>query len=163
MPSGSVSRIRSRRMRRTAPAWVCCLAFLAPFPGASADIIHLKDGTKLEGEIQRTGDGWVVTDAAGKVTVVDSQRVKSFQATANAGADVVADRLASLRRSVQNQTDVKKVLERYRAFIAQYPHTDAARQAQADVEVWRQRLDQGMIKVGDQWVTPAERDRIHEQ
>ena len=125
--------------------------------GAWADVVHLTDGTSLEGEIKRTAEGYVVTSPDGKVTTVTSDRVKSLEVKKGpAGADTAEQRLGSLRRSVVNLSDPKEVVKRFKAFIAQNPNTPSAQEAQKDLAVWQQRVDQGLAKVGDQWVTPEQ-------
>jgi len=132
------------------------LAFLiAALVGAAAlaDVVTLTDGTKLQGEIKRAGDGWTVTDADGKVTIVAAGQLRSIEKTATGGTESADQRLASLRRSVGNLTDIHQILDRYNSFIAQNKGTPAAAQAQQEVGQWQDRLDKGLTKVGDQWVT----------
>jgi tetratricopeptide (TPR) repeat protein len=147
----------------------------------SADVIYLKDGSNLEGEIHRTDTGYTVKAADGNVTAVDANKVKSLEAKRSAGsptsvpapfvatttkpAPVAADNgmqgLNSLRRAVENQTDIKKVLERYRSFIEQHVGTPAGDEAVRDSETWEQRLDKGMTKVGDRWLSKEEQIELH--
>jgi tetratricopeptide (TPR) repeat protein len=150
-------------MKRVAPLAVWGLTLLAsaalPRP-ARGDVVYLKDGTRLEGEILRKTDaGWVVKGLDGKVSNISADRVKSFEAKRNGpgtGGDEPMQRLVSLRRSVETQTDINKVLERYRKFIEQHIGTPAADEALKDVEVWEQRLEKQMVKLGDKWVTKQE-------
>jgi hypothetical protein len=72
-------------------------------------------------------------------------------------------RLQSLRRSAENATDVKAVLDRYARFIEQYKDTPAAKEAERDVALWRERQGKGMVKVGASWVTPGERQTLKSQ
>jgi tetratricopeptide (TPR) repeat protein len=139
-------------MRFAALLVVGCLS-----AGAWADVVHLTDGTSVEGEIKRTPDGYVVTSPDGKVTPVTTDRVQSLEVKKGpAGADTAEQRLGSLQRSVVNLSDAKEGVKRFKAFIAQNPNTPAAQQAQKDLIVWQQRADQGLTKVGDQWVTPEQ-------
>lgn len=139
-------------MKLTALLVVACLCV-----GTLADTVHLKDGTSLDGEIKRIPDGFVVTSSDGKVTTVPADSVKSFELKKSAAGPETADqRLGSLRRSVANLSDPKQVLERYKAFITQNANTPAAGQAQADLPAWQERVDKGLTKVGDQWVTPEQ-------
>src|SRR5262245_5069874 len=101
----------------------------------SADVIYLNDGSEVEGEIvRRTDSGWSVKATDGKITTVDASKVRSLEAKrAGAGngsngplpsattkpaaavpaADTSMQGLISLRHSVENQTDINRVLERY--------------------------------------------------
>src|SRR5690348_898050 len=109
-----------------------------------ADIVHLKDGTSLDGEIKRTPDGYVVTSADGRVIPVPAENVQSLELKKTvAGAETAEQRLGSLRRSVANLTDAGQILQRFKAFIAQNPNTPAAQEAQKDVETWKERADKG--------------------
>ena len=122
-----------------------------------ADIVHLKDGTSLDGEIKRTPDGYVVTSADGRVIPVPAENVQSLELKKTvAGAETAEQRLGSLRRSVANLTDAGQILQRFKAFIAQNPNTPAAQEAQKDVETWKERADKGLTRVGEQWVTPEQ-------
>jgi len=129
------------------------------FPGSVlADVITLKDGTKLEGEIRRAGDVYTVKSAGGIVSNVAVERVASIEVKPQAGADAVMSRFQSLRRAADNVADIRQIIERYRSFIEQNPNTPAADAAQKEMQLWVDRLDHGLVKVGDKWVTPQERD-----
>src|SRR5207237_2086637 len=81
---------------------------------ARAEILRLDDGSSVEGIVKRVPDGYDVTDSAGKVTHIASERVKGIEISAKASGVVEADsRLASLRRSVENVTDLKSIIESY--------------------------------------------------
>src|SRR5690348_6653103 len=80
---------------------------------AGADVLTLKDGTTLAGDVKRTDTGYEVHTPDGSVRTVPADRVASIAAgkagiaagATAAGAppaeSVAADRLASLRRSVE--------------------------------------------------------------
>ena len=121
---------------------------------AIGEVVHLNDGTTLEGGLQHTSEGWVVTGADGKVTTVTASQVKSIEfKKSQTPSDTPEQRLASLRRAVANQSDAAKVIERFNAFIAQNPNTPAAKDAVQDLALWQDRLAKGMVRAGDQWVT----------
>src|SRR5690242_14214426 len=93
------------------------LALASP---ALGDIVHLNDGTSVEGSVRRTRDGYVVTDASGKTTTIPAEAVKSFELKSTpASAGSAEDRLASLRRAVANLDDLKQIVDRFKVFVAQ--------------------------------------------
>jgi tetratricopeptide (TPR) repeat protein len=121
---------------------------------ALGEVVHLNDGTTVEGELQRSSEGWVVTAADGKVVVVTPSQVKSIEfKKSGMPGDTPDQRLASLQRAVANQSDIPRVIERFQSFIAQNPNTPAAKAAAQDLAIWQSRLDKGMVRAGDQWVT----------
>lgn len=131
---------------------------------ASADILYLNDGSKLEGDVKRDGSDWIVTGQAGTMIRIKADNVKSIEITAAAaGADVALDRLASIQRSTVNITDIRQALDRYAQFIEQYQGTPAEKEARKQAAVWQDRLDRGMVKLGDQWLTPEQRAGIMEK
>src|SRR5258706_10032717 len=75
----------------------------------------------------------------------------------------IESRLQSLRRSTENTTDIKAILDRYARFIEQYKDSPSAKEAERDVATWRERLEKGMVKVGTKWVRPAEREALKAQ
>ncbi len=128
-----------------------------------ADVIRLKDGTRLEGEIRRTDEGWIITDRAGKKTLVAFDRVAGIEATPKGGGDVPEQRLASLRRAADNIADPRQAITRYQAFLKQYIGTSAAPKAQADLAIWQERLDKHLVKLGDKWVNAEEKSEIERE
>lgn len=130
-----------------------------------ADIVHLKDGTTLTGEIKRTGEGYNVTDAKGKVTSVPLDAVRSIELARNAGDanTVAASRLFSLRRSVEAINDIKTIIDRYQKFIEQNKGMPVAKDAEKDLAEWKDRLDKHMVKVGTKWVLPEDVSAMQEK
>ena len=59
---------------------VLCLVMLAA-GWCRADIINLTDGTKVEGKIRKSADGWTVTEKDGTVVTVDADKVASIEAS----------------------------------------------------------------------------------
>jgi tetratricopeptide (TPR) repeat protein len=132
-----------------------------------ADILHLTDGTKVEGDVKRAADGWLVTDAKGQVTVVPAAKVKSIElksGAAKAGSkppvEVAEQRLYSLRRSVENLSNVGDIVERFQRFVDQNKGTELGKAAEKDLAEWKDRQSRGLVKVGQQWITPEERDAL---
>src|SRR5215469_7704289 len=96
---------------------ILCLVLLAA-ACCRADIINLTDGTKVEGKIRKTSDGWAVTQKDGTVVNVDADKVASIEASRSPDAISVAeDRLASLRRVAEHLTDLQDIISRYQKFI----------------------------------------------
>lgn len=133
---------------------------------AVASVVRLKDGTTYEGDVKKQPQGgYLVTLAGGRKVLVAADQVAGFEAKpkAVAAADASLDRLASLRRAVENIPDLKQIVERYKQFIQQHPDSLGGEQAQADLVVWLDRMDRKLTKVGDQWLTDAERQAVAEQ
>jgi tetratricopeptide (TPR) repeat protein len=123
------------------------------------DVVTLQDGTRLEGNVRRAGDGWRITGDDGKVTDVPLSRVKSIEITPSErdASPRAADRLASLRRSVENLDAIEPIIERYERFIEAAGAGDVAEEAKKDLAQWRQRQAQGLTKHGQEWVTADQR------
>jgi tetratricopeptide (TPR) repeat protein len=149
---------------RTLPAAVVLASLLILGSPAGAELIHLHDGTTIQGDIKRAADGWYVTDSSGKVTHITSDRVKSIELTAKGDPkDLAIGRLASLRRSVEALPDIKMIVTRYEQFLEQNKDTPATADAKKDLAQWKDRLAKGMVKVGTKWVAPEERSRMQEK
>ena len=133
-------------------ALVCGLA-----SAVSADIVCLKNGTRLEGKLKHTADGWVVS-SDGNATYVDSTDVRSIELSSrkDVGATVAAQRLADLRSSVEKADDLREIILRFRRFIDQNSEPAAVSEAKKDLATWEDRLDQKMVKMGGRWVLPSE-------
>lgn len=134
-----------------APAVVC------------GDVLHRVDGTKIEGDVKKSLQGWIVTDGAGKVTAVPAGEVKSIELKSVPGkmsADAAETRLYSLRRSVENVSQLGDIVDRYKRFVEQNKNTETGKAAEKELAVWTDRLARGMVKVGQEWVTPEERDAL---
>jgi tetratricopeptide (TPR) repeat protein len=126
---------------------------------ARADVINLVDGSKVEGKIQKTSDGWTVTQKDGSVVTVPADKVASIEATRSDNLSAEKDRLQSLRRVAQNLSDLQDIITRYQQFIAQTTDQAVAADAGKDLQLWQQRLEDGLVKLGDQWITADERQR----
>lgn len=127
---------------------------------AHADTIITKDGRTLTGVVKKVANGYEIV-ADGKTSFIPTSDVKSIKLS-NEGKVEEGDareRLASLRRSVEAETQIERIIERYSQFIEMNKDTGASKEASADLEKWKDRLAKGMMKVGKQWMTPAERDQ----
>jgi tetratricopeptide (TPR) repeat protein len=135
------------------------LLFLCPVL-ASAAVIVTQDGRRLEGKISRVEGGWQVTQADGTQVTVDSENVASMEAgTSLDSPSVAADRLGSLRRVSEHLTDIDDIISRYEKFVVQIADPMVRADAQRDLDLWRQRKDQGLVKLGTDWMTPQEREQ----
>jgi tetratricopeptide (TPR) repeat protein len=125
-----------------------------------ADTIVLKDGTVLGGVVKQVPNGYEIVNTEGKSTFVPKADVKSIKLSNDGKVteQSAKERLASLRRSVEAESQIDRVLERYKQFIEMNKDTDASADAQKDIEQWEGRKAQGMVKVGTKWMTPAQRD-----
>src|SRR4051794_15354387 len=94
------------RWRRLAVLAFLSLGFVAPL-AVRADIIHLKDGSKVEGSIKKTVDGYDVTLPNGKIRKVTPSEVQSVELKTAPVADDVQRRFDSLKRSTDNLSDAK--------------------------------------------------------
>lgn len=124
-----------------------------------AEIVTLKDGTCLEGKLQPDGNGWTIIKADGSVVDISPDDVQSMQP--GPAPAVGADALDSLRRSVAELSDSREVVVRYEQFIADSPNIQPAvlDAANTDLNLWRDRLSRGLVRLGDDWVTAQERQR----
>ncbi|MGD0463637.1 MAG: hypothetical protein ABSB74_14215 [Tepidisphaeraceae bacterium] len=139
------------------------MIFLFAAVTVHADVINLTDGTKVEGKIQRTSDGWTVTQKDGTVQTVSADKVASIEASRGAQeVSVSEDRLASLRRVAEHLSDIQDIVSRYQKFVQQTGDQAVAAEANKDLRLWQERLDQGLVKLGDGWITIDERQRRQE-
>lgn len=146
-------------MRRS----LAVLAFFIASP-LIGDVVHLSDGTRVEGVLKRESGGWVVTDSAGKTTHIGDDQIGSIEKTSNLSpGDLAAGKLASLRRAVESVGDLGQIIERYKKFIEQNPNTTAAKDAGKELEVWKDRLARHMVKVGSSWMTAEEQAGLLEK
>ncbi|MEM6562646.1 MAG: tetratricopeptide repeat protein, partial [Planctomycetota bacterium] len=123
---------------------------------ASADVVVLRDGTELVGEIKRTRGGYDVTLADGTQRFVPDADVQTLRIGGGEATSDVDVQLTNLRRSVEPLDDLALIIERYRDFLARHPDADAAREELARWEQWQA---EGRVRFNDDWVTPDEQRR----
>lgn len=123
-----------------------------------ADVVVLKDGTRLEGELKRTPEGWIMTLPDGKTRSFGTDAVQSLQpgAAVTRAPVMSATELASLRRSVEALSDLNQIIERYQRFIDSAKDASLIAEAKREQDVWRERKAQGLVKHGTRWVTPSQ-------
>jgi Flp pilus assembly protein TadD len=131
---------------------------------ASADVVHLKDGSRLDGDVKKGAAGYTVKMADGTVKTVSSEQVKSIELGATPGsAEAGKQKLDSLRRSVEYLDDPVKIIQRYQRFIEQSANTPIELEARKDLTIWQDRQTRGLVKFANKWVTPAEREQLQEK
>jgi Flp pilus assembly protein TadD len=124
---------------------------------AAGGVIVTKDGTRVEGDLKKSPDGWDVVGPGGKITSVKTADVQAILLSNDSSPGM--DGLYSLRRSVENLDDFPKILERYKRFIDQANDPAVIEEARRDVATWKQRQRDDMVRVGRKWVTRVEQHR----
>ena len=150
-------------MRRFAFSTLVLCSTVAFVASLRADVVVLNDGTRLEGSIQRTADGYDVTAPGGKVTRVKSTQIRAVEVKPQITPDDARRRLDALRRSAENMTEIRMVLSRYNDFLRQYGNTPSGDAARKDVAEWQDRLDRHMTRAGGKWVSPEELGSLREE
>ena len=151
-----------RRPALSALATVLCAVCGWVSAPARADVVVLKDGTRVEGDLQRTEDGYNLTTPAGIRTRLKTADIKSIEVKPRAAPDDAQRRLDSLRRSLENASDANLAVTRYNDFLRRYGDTDQAEPARADLAQWQERVDRHMTRAGGRWVTPEELGSLKE-
>jgi len=142
---------------------LCAILCPAPAPVALADVVVLRDGSRVEGNLERVEDGYNVTTPDGKTVKVKSAQIKSVEAKAPAAADEAQKRLEALRRSADNLADLKLIISRYNDFLRRFGATPQGDEARRDLAGWEEKLEQHATKVAGKWVTPDELGRLRER
>lgn len=136
-----------------------CLSTLLA-PALLADTLYLKDGTILQGDLKHTDTGWAISSGPHS-TNVSADQVKSIELSPkNAGPRAAAERLDSLRRSIENVDDLSEILLRYHRFLDQVADPAARDAAKIDLNLWQDRAAQNMIKIGKRWILPTDRAKL---
>lgn len=139
------------------------LGVLLLVAAARADVVVLKDGTRLEGSLERNEDGYDVTSADGKVRKLTTAQIKSIEVKPQATPDDAKRRLDSLRRAAENMADAKLAVARYNEYLRQFGKAPQAAEARKDLAEWQDRIDRHMTRAGGKWVTPEELGSLQEQ
>src|SRR5436190_4220503 len=127
-----------------------------PAHRSRADVVVLKDGTRIEGDLERTDEGYNVSTADGRSLKVKSTQIKSVEVKAAPTAEDAQRRLESVRRSAENMSDLKLIISRYNDFLRRYGSGPQAEAARKDLAGWEDKLEKHMTKAGGKWVTPEE-------
>ncbi len=131
----------------------CCMLALSAM--VQADVVNLKDGRRLEGSVRKVADGWIVYTTPTPTHVSPDQLVSIELAPP---AD--AQRLASLRRTVEYFSDLNQIISLYQRFIDQTTDPATLADAKKDLAVWKNRLDQKMVRQAGKWMLPEDRDKL---
>jgi Flp pilus assembly protein TadD len=122
-----------------------------------ADVILLKDGRRLEGDLKRTGEGWTISTPDGKSQFFAADAVKSVELVpgrGNGDASTAGAALASLRRSVEALSDINQIIDRYQRLIDSAKDPKVMADARSDLAVWQERKKNNFVKYGARWVSP---------
>jgi len=146
--------------------WVFVWAMLVS--PAIGDVIRLKSGPVLRGEVKRDDGAWIITADDGKATRVEAHEIASMELGTSTSQpttlpDADTENLASLRRSVESIDNIDQILQRYQRFIDSRPSDKVLRDAQADIAMWNDHKAGGLVKFDGEWVTAAERDERMKQ
>ncbi len=145
------------------------LIWLGAGPGvgvAIGDVLELHDGTVIEGRLRVVDGGYEVTLADGSVRRIASDEVKrvSVEGPGRVTERSATEGLASLRRSVEAEKTIERIVERYQQFIQTHAQTAVAEEAKKDLAVWVNRLENGYVRLGRLWMTKEERvERVRGQ
>ena len=143
-------------MIRPALTVAACLAAVSV---AAADVVTLRDGSEIEGDVRRVGDGYEITTADGDVRTVPTYDVAGLRRGGRAGgaATDAEAALSSLKRTVLHLDDLAEIVARYDRFLDQFGDRDAdlRTDAQAERDKWQRRLAEGRVRFRGKWVTPA--------
>lgn len=141
---------------------LCVLVTLAPLT-ARADRITLRDGTLLSGTVKQVDGGFEVVGDNGVKRFVPSADIKSIKIdnTGKLDESAARDRFESLRRSSENERDAARAVDRYETLVSLIDGTAAGAEAKKELDVWRDRRDRKMARIGKAWLTPAEHDALY--
>lgn len=140
---------------------IVLIALLLPV-SAQADVVLLTDGTRLEGSVRRSGDGFAVTDAKGQVRIVAPDEIRSIQILQTPDTRPTTSALEDLRGALADCDDPKQAIDRYHNFLAAHPDGPAAIEARSDLAQWQDRLDRHLVRIGRRWLSADEARRIQD-
>ena len=127
--------------------------------GLRADVVRLIDGTTLEGGVRRSDDGRWMVFVNGRPVFVATADVRSITLTplSTPTTQAADDRLASLRRSVAHLSDLDQIIARYQLLLQREREPGVVEQAGRDLADYQALAAEHAIRVGDEWLTPAQR------
>jgi tetratricopeptide (TPR) repeat protein len=150
--------------REVVMRWIPSAMILGCLVGiAAGDVVRLNDGSTLVGDVKKSSEGWIVTAGDGKTTLVRPEQMKSIQMTPSTAPAAMMARLISLRRALDNVSDISTIIDRYQNFIDHTTDKPTLLAAEQDLAVWKDRQAKGLIKFGNQWVPAADRAKLQQQ
>lgn len=124
---------------------------------AVADTLVLTDGRRLQGDLLRDGDYWILTEAGGKTSRIAVSEVRSIElGKRTTDVETAKQRLAFVRRQADSQTDPALAVAKFEEFVSQYGDSAQAGDARKDLAMWRTRVQERRVRVGGKWLTPDE-------
>ena len=138
------------------------IAIVVATATARADTLTLRDGSVLAGSVRQVDGGFEYTAKSGAKRFVAADQVRGIKLDAAGAPDeaTARERLASLRRSLENERDVARAIDRYEQFLTLNEGTAAAKDARTDLATWKDRRERKMTKVGGRWMTADDRDQL---
>jgi tetratricopeptide (TPR) repeat protein len=136
---------------------VLCLTSIA-----RADVITLADGSAITGRAKSTPTGWLITRDDGRAFAVPPEKVVSIEVVRTATPQAAMEGLVSLRRAVQALDDIQQIIDRYQRFIASNTDPNTLTFAKQDLQIWQERQDAGLVKIGERWVTTQQRSDLRQ-
>ncbi|MFT3786717.1 MAG: tetratricopeptide repeat protein [Tepidisphaeraceae bacterium] len=133
---------------------------------AFADAVVLQNGTRVEGDVKMIPTGYEVTLENGAKKLFTSEQVREVQLTpkTNITEDQARERLNSLRRAIDVEADIDRIIDRFEKLIPQLDKFPAVvADVKKDIEQWKARKAAGAVKVGKTWVKPEERQALFEK
>ncbi|HEY1686946.1 MAG TPA: hypothetical protein VGG19_19450 [Tepidisphaeraceae bacterium] len=127
---------------------------------AGGETVHLSDGTTVQGNIYRDGAGWKLVMPNGNTRELAADDVVSIDMTSSNGGDDLGDQLSSLRHSLSYSDSPSQAVGRLQNFIQHNAGTPAAKEAEKDLAIWKDRDARALQKVGDDWLTPDQAEKL---
>jgi tetratricopeptide (TPR) repeat protein len=131
---------------------------------AAGETVHLADGSTVHGKIYRSGSDWTLVLSSGATRTLSASDVISIDmdSAGNPGAEL-DDQLASLRHSLEFSDNPVQAIVRLQNFIQHNPGSAAAQAAQKDLQIWQDRNDRHLVKIGDDWITQDQAQQLRDQ
>lgn len=139
--------------------WLSLIILLGTAGIAAADVVELKDGTTLTGDVKREDRRWLITLQDGTVRRISADDVKSVNVSGATSRPVIEATQASLNalhRQVESTTQPSEAISKYDKFLARPSEPAIMEQAREELAVWVDRRDRKLVRIGDNWLTPEQ-------